>query len=389
MGKNYKGSRKYISSKLLSRQRIVNYNLKIINKVVDDLIVELSNKNVISDKLTNKIQISHLKIALILTYGYEINDLNLSNEIIHVENEITKVRSHIQNIQDYLPFPIRNLWNLFSNYKSASNSLSLKREKYLNKFHLYTLEQFNSNKNLSLFVKNSLMFNYFKNDLNKISTAEIKSICLTMVSAGLDNVALNFKFGIYMLSKYSNFWENIYLNLIKPFNNNSKLAYDNLINDNNFSCQYLIACIKEILRLFSVLPMALPRETTGPINYKNCLIPKGTTLFMNCWSGNHDFKKFKSPMIFNPNRYLNESGQLNQLNHLSFGSGSRKCLGDQLANYELYILLAKFILKFKPVNASALVPLQEENSLILNKYPFSLAIEPDDFTIELINRNSS
>lgn len=393
MGNIYKKSRKHISATVLSEKRNKDYNTKVINKAVDEMLIRIigraKRRRVIHDELLRECQYFHLKVALLVTYGFNLDlespeHIKMANSIIKVENEITKVRSHIQNIQDYLHGPFRYIWSYFSGYEIHARKLSKIRESYLNMFYNHALERYIYSIQYGVFdetIRESLMFDYFYKSKNNVSKTEITSICLTMVSAGLDNVALNFKYGIHQLALHPELWNQGYNELINLFTT-EKTAIEHCYLNRN--CNYINAIVKETLRMFTVLPMALPRQTTAAIQYKNSIIPSGTILFMNCWGGNHDAKVFNKPLEFHPERYLDRNGELNNLKHFSYGVGSRMCLGSQFANRELYILFSKFLLKFEPLERQMEIP---ANPLETNQFPESLAIEPIEFDVGLKVRN--
>lgn len=389
MGEAYRKSRKHISEKVLSERRNNDYNARVMNKAADEMIIRLMRKakrrRVIRDDFLRECQYFHLKVALLVTYGFTLDldmseHIKMADDIIKVENEITKVRSHVQNVQDYLHWPFRYIWGLFNGYEKHAKELSKVRESYLDEFYNYAFQRYIYSLQFGDFdetIRESLMFDYFYTSKHRISKAEITSICLTMVSAGLDNVALNFKYGIYQLAINPDLWDKGYSELINLFTT-EKAAIDHCYINSN--CNFITATVKETLRMFTVLPMSLPRQTTAPVQYRNAIIPAGTVLFMNCWGGNHDPTIFENPLEFYPERYLDEEGELNNLKHLSYGIGCRMCLGNQFSNRELYILFSKFILKFRPLKD------QEEishNPLELNQFPESLAIEPIEFDIAL------
>ncbi|TID30093.1 hypothetical protein CANINC_001317 [Pichia inconspicua] len=413
MSEAYKNSRKHISEHILSERKNKQFNFHVISQSCDELIASLiiksemkEGKPVVSDDLLLKAQYFHLKIALWLTYGFKIKfddpiHCSLANDIIRVENRITKVRSHIQNLQDYLPFYARALCNFFSNHNPEFKQLYESRNNYLQLFFAHAqqlYENINDQKQNLLHklesdnideLENTLMYNYFKENNSRVSLEELTSECLTMVSAGLDNTPLNFKYGIHMLCNFHpEYWNVAFKDLLTLYDNNIDKAYNSCSSDLN-SC-YILALVEETLRLFTVLPLSLPRETTANVIYQNSVIPSKTTLFMNCWAANHDESVFPEPMEFKPERWLifskttenSETVKLNtSMKHFAFGAGCRKCLGANFAKRELYVLFAKLILKFKPAITTNVKP--TFHPLKLNMYPESLAIEPIAFDIHL------
>ncbi len=51
-------------------------------------------------------------------------------------------------------------------------------------------------------------------------------------------------------------------------------------------CPYVVALVKESLRYFTVLRLALPRASVKDVPYGACTIPKGSILFLNAWACN-------------------------------------------------------------------------------------------------------
>ena len=437
IGETYRKSRKHISERVLSDKRNNDFNYVIMNNACDEMIDKIINQsinnnnkndidididikpNLVSNDMVKEAQYFHLKVALWLTYGFEfnINDLihqHLGDEIIDVENRITKVRSHVQNPQDYLPYILRLGFNLCSTKNYEFGELYNKRDRYLKMFYQYALnlyDDINSGKMLHKLqsqnnytnainkiedLKNTLMYNYFDVAKSKLAIGEITSECLTMVSAGLDNTPLNFKYGLHQMVNYHpEIWDKAFNDLIQYYKNDYQLAYKECANE--MKSEYVKAIVNETLRLFTVLPMSLPRESTDIIAYKDAIIPKGTTLFMNCWAANHDPKKFPDPMEFVPDRWLisivdndfTEKMAIDPtMKHFAFGIGCRKCLGNNFAFRELYILFSKMILRFKPtpVTERKYQTIPSDNSLKLNQYPESLAIEPEPFDLILERR---
>ncbi|KAG7695486.1 hypothetical protein KL930_003483 [Ogataea haglerorum] len=380
-GESYLKSRKYMSSKLLNESSNRKYNSSIIDKEATKLVrymLSRTTDDIVEMDITRDCQYFHLGVALILTYGYEINaranrdEQELADEMVYVENYITKIRSHIQNVQDYLPWYLRLVFDIFHGKSKFARELYHRRNSYLYKFSQFTTSRLDMPDE---YVRRSLIFNYVKNnDQELLNGSQLGSICLTMVSAGLDNTPLNFQYAMMQLSESPHIRANARAKLLECYNNNSIEAWNKCHAD--VLCPYVVAIVKETLRLFTVLPMSLPRETTRDIVVGDAVIPRGTTLFMNAWAGNHDRTRFFKPMEFIPERWLDpETGTVDtNLRHFSFGVGSRMCLGNNLAFKELYVLICKFLLMFEIEAAKEQSP--SLHPLELNQFPESIAIEP-------------
>ena len=84
----------------------------------------------------------------------------------------------------------------------------------------------------------------------------------------------------------------------------------------------------------------------------------GTAVMINLWSIHHDERQFKDPMLFKPERFLDDNGDLLSAskikNFLAFSIGPRKCIGQQVANAELFLFLANLLDHFEVQNSPAI-----------------------------------
>lgn len=107
---------------------------------------------------------------------------------------------------------------------------------------------------------------------------ELKTICLTMVAAGLDTLPGNINMTIAYLS--SPHGQEI-----------QKRAYDEIMaaypdEDPWHAClqdersEYMRSFVKEVLRFWSTLNMSFTRQSVKDIEYHGATIPAGTPFFM-------------------------------------------------------------------------------------------------------------
>lgn len=117
--------------------------------------------------------------------------------------------------------------------------------------------------------------------------AELKSICLTMVSAGLDTVPGNLIMGIAYLSTPhgQEIQERALAEINKVYPDGD--AWERCLVEEKVP--YITALVKEVLRFWTVIPICLPRVSVKDIPWKNATIPAGTTFFMVHSSFSHPF----------------------------------------------------------------------------------------------------
>ncbi|KAI0016878.1 cytochrome P450 [Xylariomycetidae sp. FL0641] len=118
----------------------------------------------------------------------------------------------------------------------------------------------------------------------------------------------------------------------------------------------LWAIIHEALRHYPGLSHRLPRMAReeelvydrGDYHY---VIPKNTPIGMSPILHNHNPELFPDPLAFRPERWLLPNGRHNyamEKQLLSFGSGSRVCIGLNLAYCEMYLMTAAMALRLFP-----------------------------------------
>jgi len=334
-----------------------------------------------------------LRVSLYITYGYLVkvehtDKCKLFDEITHVENTIVRLRGHSSNLQDYLPV-LRFL--PFGQKTQMANDFRDRRDVYMTKF-INDLKTKMENKED---YRESIVSKALRGspEFPEVTEAELNSVCLTMVSAGLDNTPLVLNHILGHLSQPGSGAkiQEIAIHEITKLYGNLETAYDQCIYGPEVD--YVTALLKEGLRYFSVLPTSLPRATTKDIHYRGAIIPKNTILFMNAFAANHDMKYYDNPFFFEPSRYLDDDYKLipvGEGNHIfTFGAGSRMCAGSHLAMKEMYIALARFLILYEihpPVQKGNLMEL---NPFKLNSIPASVAIEPFVFKMRLEIRDKA
>ncbi|EFA85204.1 cytochrome P450 family protein [Heterostelium album PN500] len=120
------------------------------------------------------------------------------------------------------------------------------------------------------------------------------------------------------------------------------------------STPFLVACIKEVLRIRPVGALSLPRYASRDLTVGPYTIPKGTQLLMNVYGLAMSPKFWEDPEEFRPERWMNENNVStgNDYKNLAFGIGSRSCIGSNLAKDEMYLAAANLLhqYNFKPAN---------------------------------------
>ncbi|XP_004628788.1 cytochrome P450 1A2 [Octodon degus] len=107
---------------------------------------------------------------------------------------------------------------------------------------------------------------------------------------------------------------------------------------------YMEAFILEVFRHSSFVPFTIPHSTTKATTLNGFYIPKERCIFINQWQVNHDPKQWEEPFEFRPERFLvaNNTAINKTLSDkmLLFGLGKRRCIGETLGRWEVFLFLA-------------------------------------------------
>ncbi|CAE7177464.1 unnamed protein product [Rhizoctonia solani] len=133
--------------------------------------------------------------------------------------------------------------------------------------------------------------------------------------------------------------------------------------------RYVERLIQETLRWVPVVPLAIPHTCFRDDTYKGYYIPKGTIVMGNVWAMTRDETIYKSPEVFNPDRFLDPSTPPAP----TFGWGRRRCPGVHFADASLFIFITSILATFKigvaqDENGKDIMPSRKmSNSLVLWK----------------------
>ncbi|VBB77185.1 Putative cytochrome P450 E-class, group I [Podospora comata] len=110
---------------------------------------------------------------------------------------------------------------------------------------------------------------------------------------------------------------------------------------------YLTGVIKETLRLSPGVPGHLPRVVpSSGATFDGYTLPPGTVVSMSAWSMHHNTEIFPDPDKFDPTRWTDpdvDAVHAREKCLVSFGRGTRNCIGQNLAMCELYYSVASMI----------------------------------------------
>ncbi|KAL1305006.1 hypothetical protein AAFC00_003908 [Neodothiora populina] len=179
-----------------------------------------------------------------------------------------------------------------------------------------------------------------RNKSGGLDDLELASECADHLLAGIDTTADSLMFLIWVLSLPEN--EMVQQKLSREVRNVSPDSPSHDFPSVRSAAQlpYLDAVIKETLRLYSPLPASEPRcmpnQATVIDGYS---IPAGTIVCASAYSINRNDNVYEDPLEFDPDRWLDEKGQMTAKSSFAFSAGGRMCIGMHLATAEMTTLV--------------------------------------------------
>ncbi|KAI8942313.1 hypothetical protein NX059_000392 [Plenodomus lindquistii] len=279
-----------------------------------------------------------LSLALTLNWGTRLGSRHdpMFHEICEVEAAISKFRSTTGNLQDYIP--ILRLNPLSFGTKSAKEYRN-RRDVYLTRLNRDLDDRMEKGTH-----KPCIQANIIQDKEAALNKEELTSISLTMLSGGLDTITTLVQWSVALLAQRPDIQKKAVKEIHKYHSASEPLAdaYDDQ------KCQYINALVRECLRFYTVLRLALPRATVKDVVYEGKLIPAGSTIYLNAWACNMDPEVWADAEEFRPSRWLEQP----DAPLFTYGLGYRMCAGSLLANRELYLVFLRLLNSFEIVQDS-------------------------------------
>lgn len=112
---------------------------------------------------------------------------------------------------------------------------------------------------------------------------------------------------------------------------------------------FTMACVWEMLRWRTVVPLGLPRGTKEDTFFGEYFIPKNTVVLANLLAVHRNPELWERPEEFDPSRFLKRDGTglVKKPEYLiAFSVGKRMCPGEALTTVEIFLYLTTLLQKF-------------------------------------------
>ncbi|XP_072280175.1 steroid 17-alpha-hydroxylase/17,20 lyase-like [Pyxicephalus adspersus] len=189
--------------------------------------------------------------------------------------------------------------------------------------------------------------------------------------AGVEVPSTGLKWAVALLLHYPEVQKKIQEEL------DTKIGFERypLLSDRKI-LHYTEAAIAEIMRFRPPSPVLPPHVALEESSIGGYTIPKDARVIINLWSLHFNEKEWVDPHLFNPDRFLDESGKkINpSQSYLPFSTGIRTCLGEPLVKMEIFLILSWILQRFtlEVPEGDPLPDLEGEYGLVLQVKPFKV-----------------
>ncbi|XP_076012479.1 25-hydroxyvitamin D-1 alpha hydroxylase, mitochondrial [Genypterus blacodes] len=181
-----------------------------------------------------------------------------------------------------------------------------------------------------------------------------------LLLAGVDTISSTMSWSLYELSRHSEVQARIREEVLTVLEGRSIPEAADVAR-----MPLLKATVKEVLRLYPVIPANARVITERDIQVGGYIIPKNTLITLCQFATSRDAAVFQNPDEFQPQRWLNRKHH--PYASVPFGVGKRSCIGRRIAELELHLALARILIEFdvkpdpeghsvKPMTRTLLVP---------------------------------
>ncbi|EOA15128.1 hypothetical protein CARUB_v10028503mg [Capsella rubella] len=183
-----------------------------------------------------------------------------------------------------------------------------------------------------------------EDDKTKLTMNDVKALLMDMVLAGTDTSLHVIEFAMAELLQNPDIMKRAQQELDKV------VGTYKVVEEYHISkLPYILAIMKETLRLHTIIPLLVPRRPSQTTVVGGFTIPKDSKIFINVWAMHRNPNIWEDPLKFDPDRFLDKSCDFingNDFNYLPFGSGRRICPGMNMGERVVLFNIATFLHSF-------------------------------------------
>eukprot|EP00253_Pinus_taeda_P018652 PITA_18652 len=175
----------------------------------------------------------------------------------------------------------------------------------------------------------------------RVTRQTIKAIVLDMFSGGVETTSTTLEWAMSELLRHPHAMKSLQEEMERVVGKDRKVDESDLA-----SMKYLHCVVKETLRLYPAVALAIPHESVEAVTVEGYYIPKNTRVMVNLWAIGRDPNVWGADASeFKPERFMKEEDMnltdQSDFSMIPFGAGRRGCPGGPMAIPTLELALAQ------------------------------------------------
>ncbi len=176
---------------------------------------------------------------------------------------------------------------------------------------------------------------------------QAEQTCLDLLFAGLTTTSKTFYMLLNVLAHHPRVQEKLQAELLRVMGSEQEPGLDD-----RQQLPYARAVLYEHLRCLTLTTVGVKRRTVTDYVIGGYHVPKDTEVFPFLWGLHHEEEFWEDPNSFNPERFIDHTGDLLPADHprrrrlFPFGGGPRLCLGKQIAMARLFLWMTMVVQRF-------------------------------------------
>ena len=228
------------------------------------------------------------------------------------------------------------------------------------------------------------------------SDADLLAQCFALFMNGACSLGFTLAWAFVYLAKHKHVQEAIQKELASCGKARERTGVEWIMSRDKSALPYTAACVNEILRLSSTLPLIV-RGTQDPIaadgssrvvGGKVEFMPPNTTVVLNTYAVHHDAKYWHDYEKFEPNRWIDaEQAPVCQESFMPFGIASRACLGQEMSRGVIFCVVANLVRLYQFEYVARANANGNGNGNVASHADFGLMRRPHAYDLKLKRRD--
>lgn len=182
-----------------------------------------------------------------------------------------------------------------------------------------------------------------KDDDEYFTYSQLHAFLFDIFTAGAETSATTLLWALLYLARYPDLQNELRSEIVEFIGDSEDTCMSNLSK-----LHLTRATIHEVIRIRPIVTLSVPRKVANDCEVMGFKFTKDTIVMPNLWSVHHNEEDFPNPEVFNPRRYIDESGVFTPHSHvMGFSLGGRRCPGKPIAQCSLVCTLAQLVKNFE------------------------------------------